>query len=158
MLWENEYEYVTCDVESLFVYLSVRPPRLGVRPPFYRSRGRRVTCTPRYLATWGCTSRYAVEWAAVRTIFAAIWPWWPASYPNSGGSRVGGRQMVVASSDRLRGRCWRWLVRSTGVGRTAFLPNVLHSVGVVATAPGMRLHARGRRPCCYSGRDGDPPA
>jgi hypothetical protein len=39
MLWENEYEYVTCDVESLFVYLSVRPPRLGVRPPFIDQGG-----------------------------------------------------------------------------------------------------------------------
>jgi hypothetical protein len=78
ILWENENEYVVSEVfsgaaESLFVYLSL-PPRLGVCPPFYRSRGRRVTCAPRYLGTWGSTSRYAVEWAAARTIFAAIWP------------------------------------------------------------------------------------
>jgi hypothetical protein len=75
ILWENENEYVECEV--LLCAVSVRlsvPPRLGVRPPFYRARGRRVTCAPRYLATWGCTSCYAVEWAAVRTIFAAIWP------------------------------------------------------------------------------------
>jgi hypothetical protein len=71
ILWENEYVVfgVSC-VMSLFVRL---PPRLGARPPPpYRSRGRRVTCAPRYLATWGSTSCYAVEWAAVRTIFAAI--------------------------------------------------------------------------------------
>jgi hypothetical protein len=49
-------------------------------------------------------------------------------------------------------------VRGTGVGKAAFLPNAIHSAGVVATAPGVRLHAQGRRPCCYSGRDGDPPA
>jgi hypothetical protein len=49
MLWENENECVVCEVFfSSFFCLS---PRLGVRPPFYRSRGRRVTCTPRYLAT-----------------------------------------------------------------------------------------------------------
>jgi hypothetical protein len=76
ILWENENEYVVCGAllcaaEPTSVRLS---PRLGVRPPFYRSRGRRVTRAPRYLATWGCTSCYAVEWAAVRTIFAAIWP------------------------------------------------------------------------------------
>jgi hypothetical protein len=43
-------------------------------------------------------------------------------------------------------------------GDLASLPNALHSAGVVATAPGVRLHARGRRPYCYSGRDGVPPA
>jgi hypothetical protein len=76
ILWESEYEYVVSGVSSLFIRLPLcpSPPRLGVRPPFYRSRGRRVTCALRYLATWGCTSCYAVEWAAVRTIFAAIWP------------------------------------------------------------------------------------
>jgi hypothetical protein len=71
------------------------PPRLGARLPFYRPRGRRVTCTPRYLATCGRTSCYGVERAVVRSIFAVIRPRWPTSYPNSGGSRVGG------------GR-WRW--------------------------------------------------
>jgi hypothetical protein len=77
ILWENEYVVcgVVCGAESLFVCPSVSlSPRLGVHPPFYRSRERRVTCAPRYLATWGCTSCYAVEWAAVRTVFAAIWP------------------------------------------------------------------------------------
>jgi hypothetical protein len=46
---------------------------------------------------------YAVEWAAVRMILAAIRPPWPILYPNSGGSRVEGRRMVVMSSDRLEG-------------------------------------------------------
>jgi hypothetical protein len=46
---------------------------------------------------------YAVEWAAVRTIFAAIRPSWPILYPNSGGSRVERRRMVVMSSNRLEG-------------------------------------------------------
>jgi hypothetical protein len=78
ILWENENEYVVSEVlsgaaESPFVYLFV-PLAAGGSPPFSRSRGRRVTCAPRYLATWGSTSRYAVEWAAARTIFAAIWP------------------------------------------------------------------------------------
>jgi hypothetical protein len=71
---ELENEYVVCGVflsRMLLVRLSLR---LGVRPPFYRSRGRRITCAPRYLATWGSTTCYAVEWAAVRTILAAIWP------------------------------------------------------------------------------------
>jgi hypothetical protein len=87
------------------VCLSVcrRPLRLGGSPPFYRSRGRRITCEPRYLATWGGASCYAVEWAAVRTIPAAIWPSWPTLYPNSGSSRVEGRRMVAMSSDRLEG-------------------------------------------------------
>jgi hypothetical protein len=81
------------------------PPRLGVRPPFYRSRGQRVTCTPRYLAMWRGATCCGVEWAAVRAILAAIWSSWPDLYPNSGGSRVGEQQMAVASPDRLRGRC-----------------------------------------------------
>jgi hypothetical protein len=46
---------------------------------------------------------YAVEWAVVRTILAAIWPSWPTLYPNSGGSRVGEQRMAVMSSDRLEG-------------------------------------------------------
>jgi hypothetical protein len=79
------------------------PPRLGGSPPFYRSRGRRITCAPCYLATWGSATCCAVEWAAVRTILAAIWPSWPTLYPNSGGSRVEGRCMVAMSSDRLEG-------------------------------------------------------
>jgi hypothetical protein len=58
---------------------------------------------PCYLATWGSVSCYAVEWAAVRTILAAIWSSWPTLYPNSGGSRVEGRRMVAMSSDRLEG-------------------------------------------------------
>jgi hypothetical protein len=58
---------------------------------------------PRYLATWGSTTCYDVEWAAVRTILVAIWPSWPILYPNSGGSRVEGRRMVEMASDRLEG-------------------------------------------------------
>jgi hypothetical protein len=50
ILWENEY--VVCGVFLSQMQLSL-PLRLGVRPPFYRSRGRRITCAPRYLATWG---------------------------------------------------------------------------------------------------------
>jgi hypothetical protein len=42
--------------------------------------------------------------------------------------------------------------------KTASRSSTFHSAGVVATAPGVRLHARGRQPCCNSGRDGDPPA
>jgi hypothetical protein len=70
---ELEDEYVVYGVYLSRVLLSL-PPRLGIHPPFYRSRGQWVTCAPRYLATWGSTSCYAVEWAAVRAIFAAIWP------------------------------------------------------------------------------------
>jgi hypothetical protein len=97
---ELENEYVVCCVLLSVVRV---PCGWGVRPPFYRSRGRRITCAPRYLATWGSTTCYAVEWAAVRTILAAIWPSWPTLYPNSGGSRVEGRRMAVMSSDRLEG-------------------------------------------------------
>jgi hypothetical protein len=57
----------------------------------------------RFLATWGSATCYAVEWAAVRTILAAIWPSWPDSYPNSSGSRVGEQRMAVMSSNRLEG-------------------------------------------------------
>jgi hypothetical protein len=57
----------------------------------------------RYLATWGSATCYAVEWAAVWTILAAIWPSWPTLYPDSGGSRVERRRMVAMSSDRLEG-------------------------------------------------------
>jgi hypothetical protein len=46
---ELENEYVVCCV--LYVRLSVRPPRQGGSPSFYRSRRRRITCAPRYLAT-----------------------------------------------------------------------------------------------------------
>jgi hypothetical protein len=77
------------------------PRGWGVRSPFYRSRGRRFTYAPRYLATWGSATCYAVEWAAVRAILAAIWSSWPDLYPNSGGSRVGEQRMAVMSSDRL---------------------------------------------------------
>jgi hypothetical protein len=98
---ELEDEYVVCCVRS---GLNVPVPcGWGVRPPFYRSRGRRITCAPRYLATWESATCYAVEWAAVRTILAAIWPSWPTFYPNSGGSRVEGRRMVAKSSDRFEG-------------------------------------------------------
>jgi hypothetical protein len=74
ILWENEH-VVFCVSCAVFLFVCLSPlSRLGARPPFYRSRGRRVTCAPHYLATWGSTSCYAVEWAAVWTIFAAIWP------------------------------------------------------------------------------------
>jgi hypothetical protein len=92
----------SCRDESVWVR-SILPPRLGGSPPFYRSRGRRITCAPRYLATWRSTTCYAVEWAAVRAILAAIWSSWPDLYPNNGGSRVGEQRMVVMSSDRLEG-------------------------------------------------------
>jgi hypothetical protein len=75
----------------------------GVRSPFYSSRGRRITCTPRYLATWGSATCYTVEWAAVREILAAIWSSWPDLYQNSGGSRVVEQRVAVKSSDRLVG-------------------------------------------------------
>jgi hypothetical protein len=65
-------EYVVWE-GFLFVALCVSPRGWGVRSPFYRSRGRRITCAPRYLATWGSATCYAVEWAAVRAILAAIW-------------------------------------------------------------------------------------
>jgi hypothetical protein len=55
------------------------PPRQGGSSPFYRSRRERITCAPRYLATWRGVACYAVEWAVVRTILAVI------LYPNSGG-------------------------------------------------------------------------
>jgi hypothetical protein len=95
---ELENEYVVSEG-----FLFVSPRGWGVRPPFYRSRGRRITCAPRYLATWGSATCYAVEWSAVRTILAAIWPSWPTLYPNSNGSRVEGRRMVAMSSGRLEG-------------------------------------------------------
>jgi hypothetical protein len=46
----EENEYVVRGVSCAAKFLSL--PRLGARPPFYRSRGRRVTCAPRYLAMW----------------------------------------------------------------------------------------------------------
>jgi hypothetical protein len=100
---ELENEYVVCE-GFLFVSPLVSCPLwLGGSPPFYRSRGRQITYTPRYLATWGSATCYAVEWAAVRTILAAIWSSWPILYPDSGGSRVGEQRMAVMSSDRLEG-------------------------------------------------------
>jgi hypothetical protein len=58
---------------------------------------------PRYLAMWRSTTCYAVEWAAVRSILAAIWSSWLVLYPNSGGSRVVEQRKAVISSDRLEG-------------------------------------------------------
>jgi hypothetical protein len=87
---------------ALYVLCSV-PCGWGVRSPFYRSRGRRITCVSRYLATWGGATCYAVGRAAVRAILAVIWSSWPDLYPNSGGSRVGEQRMAVMSSDRLEG-------------------------------------------------------
>jgi hypothetical protein len=57
---ELENEYVVCGVFLSRMLLSLSPLWLGVRPPFYRSRVRRITCAPRYLATWGNTTCYAV--------------------------------------------------------------------------------------------------
>jgi hypothetical protein len=51
----------------------------------------------------GGATCYAVEWAAVRSILAAIWSSWPVLYPNSGGSRVVEQRKAVISSDRLEG-------------------------------------------------------
>jgi hypothetical protein len=87
---------------SELVFVS-SPLWLGGSLPFYSSRGRRITCTPCYLATWGSATCYAVEWAAVRSILAAIWSSWPDLYPNSGGSRVVEQRKAVISSDRLEG-------------------------------------------------------
>jgi hypothetical protein len=100
---ELESKCVAQPVSCCVVSVSLSPPRLGGSSPFYRSRGRRITCTPRYLATWRSTTCYAVEWAAVRAILAAIWSSWPDWYPNGGGSRVGEQRMAVMSSDRLEG-------------------------------------------------------
>jgi hypothetical protein len=99
---ESECVVCSCRDESVWVR-SIFLSRLGGSSPFYRSRGRRITCMPRYLAMWRSTTCYAVEWAAVRAILAAIWSSWPDLYPNSGGSRVGEQRMAVMSSDRLEG-------------------------------------------------------
>jgi hypothetical protein len=37
------------------------PLRRGSSSPFYRPRRERITCMPRYLATWGSVVCYAVE-------------------------------------------------------------------------------------------------
>jgi hypothetical protein len=104
ILWENWRVCGVCEGLLVCGLERVAVPRgWGVRSPFYRSRGRRFTCAPRYLATWGSATCYAVEWAAVRAILAAIWSSWPDLYPNSGGSRVGEQRMAVMSSDRLEG-------------------------------------------------------
>jgi hypothetical protein len=39
----------------------VRPLRQGGSSSFYRPRKERITCAPRYLATWGSVMRYAIE-------------------------------------------------------------------------------------------------
>jgi hypothetical protein len=103
ILWESWRMSTWCVVCScLRVCLS--PPRgWRVRSPFIDQGGGGLQCAPRYLATWGSATCYVVEWAAVRTILASIWPSWPTLYPNSGGSRVEGRRMVAMSSDRLEG-------------------------------------------------------
>jgi hypothetical protein len=102
MLWENKRVSARC-VKCFRVSVSSSPPRLGVRLPFYRSRGQRVTCAPRYLAMWRSVTCYGVEWAAVRAILAVIWSPWPDLYPNSGDSRVREQRMAVTFSDRLEG-------------------------------------------------------
>jgi hypothetical protein len=78
ILWENWRMSTWCAVCYLLFHVSCPPVSVSLRlggspPPLYRSRGRRITCAPRYLATWGSTTCYAVEWAAVWTILAAIW-------------------------------------------------------------------------------------
>jgi hypothetical protein len=104
MLRENKRVSARRVLVGMSLYGCLLPPlRLGGSSPFYRSRGWRITCMPRYLATWRSTTCYAVEWAAVRAILAAIWSSWPNLYPNSGGSRVGEQRMAVMSSDRLEG-------------------------------------------------------
>jgi hypothetical protein len=98
-------EYMVCEgflLSAVLCPCSV-PCGWGVRSPFYRSRGRRFTCAPRYLATGGSATCYPVDWAAVRAILAVIWSSWPDLYPNSGGSRVGELRMAVMSSGRLEG-------------------------------------------------------
>jgi hypothetical protein len=43
------------------VFLCLPPLRQGGSSPFYRPRRERITCMPRYLATWGSVVCYAVE-------------------------------------------------------------------------------------------------
>jgi hypothetical protein len=50
-----------CVMCRVFVLLPVRPLRQGGSSPFYRPRRERITCMPRYLATWGSVVCYAVE-------------------------------------------------------------------------------------------------
>jgi hypothetical protein len=101
---ELENEYGVCCV-FLYACVCMPPSPRGwrVRSPFIDQGGGGLQCAPRYLATWGSATCYAVEWAAVGTILVAIWPSWPILYPNSGGLRVEGRWMVAMSSDRLEG-------------------------------------------------------
>jgi hypothetical protein len=99
---ENEYR-VRCVLLCVSVRRRSSSRGWRVRSPFIDQGGGGLQCAPRYLATRGSATCYAVEWAAVRTILAAIWPSWPTLYPNSGGSRVEGRRMVAKSSDRLEG-------------------------------------------------------
>jgi hypothetical protein len=104
MLWENGHEYVMCGV--FFCLSSPVSPAAGGSPPrFIDQGGSGLHARARYLAMWRGATCCGVEWAAVRTIPATIWSSWPDLYPNSGGSRVGERRIVVASPDRLRGRC-----------------------------------------------------
>jgi hypothetical protein len=56
---ELESECVMCHV--LFCLPVVRPLRRGSSSPFYRPRRERITCMPRYLATWGSVVCCAVE-------------------------------------------------------------------------------------------------
>jgi hypothetical protein len=62
---------------------------------------------------------YAVEWAAVRAILAAIWSSWPDLYPNSGGSRVGEQRMarcpLIGSREVLTQACTAYRSGQNGV-------------------------------------------
>jgi hypothetical protein len=74
-----------------------------VRPPFIDQGGSESHARRAIKLREGGVACYAVEWAAVRTILAAIWPSWPILYPNSGGSRVEVWRRVMMSSDGLEG-------------------------------------------------------
>jgi hypothetical protein len=53
MLWENWRASVLTRLARLL--------RRGSSSSFYRPRRERITCIPRYLATWGGVVCYAVE-------------------------------------------------------------------------------------------------
>jgi hypothetical protein len=74
ILWENWRVSAWSALLGMGLYGCVlsSSSRLRGSSPFYRSRGRRITCMPCYLATRRSTTCYAVEWAAVRAILAAI--------------------------------------------------------------------------------------
>jgi hypothetical protein len=69
------------------------------------------------------------------TVLAAIWPSWRILYPNSGSLEGRG---AVDGRDVSR--------RDAVAGMAASRSRTLHSAGVVVTAPGVELYARGRPP------------